>query len=366
MAAGGTGGHVIPAALIANELKLIDNNFTFLFLGVGRDIEKTILGPLGYPTKTITLSGLKNRGLAKAPKAIFQAFLGLIKSVDIIRKYRPGVCLATGGYLCGPVGLASLMAGVPLIIHEQNSRPGIANRYLGKIASLIMLGFPQARDFFPSNKVIVTGNPVGVQIAALKDIRRDYSQKPMTVLVLGGSQGARVLNNALPEALASLKKEGLDFKVIHQSGQSDLEKVKKAYQEGQVEARVGPFFHDMACLYKQSHLAVARAGALTVSELTCVKLPAILVPFAAAADDHQRINAESVVKEGGAKILSESEIESGKVASLLRELISSPEKLASMELASQSAAQSAASALRAMAELIDKFMKGGGKIVPQA
>jgi UDP-N-acetylglucosamine--N-acetylmuramyl-(pentapeptide) pyrophosphoryl-undecaprenol N-acetylglucosamine transferase len=238
-----------------------------------------------------------------------------------------------------PVGLAAWFLGVPLIIHEQNSRAGLSNKVLGRLAALVCLGFEKAAPAFPADRVVVTGNPVRPEITVLHKMERDFGRRPLTVLVTGGSQGARALNMAAAPALASLIRQGLAVNIIHQTGAADLAEVRRIYREAGVEADVAEFYQDMAALYSRADLVVGRAGAITLAELAAAGLPAVLVPLPTAADDHQAQNARFVEAAGAAVVLPQAVLTPDTLAEVLTGLLTAPERLAGLSRASASLAR---------------------------
>jgi UDP-N-acetylglucosamine--N-acetylmuramyl-(pentapeptide) pyrophosphoryl-undecaprenol N-acetylglucosamine transferase len=305
VAAGATGGHVMPALTMAGAIAEARPGSEFLFVGTGRPAEERILARAGHPRRILDVSGLKGRGLPGLVKGTWRALRALKTSADLVREFRPHLGLVTGGYVTGPVGLALKMASVPVVVHEQNSRPGLTNRLLGRIADLILVAFPEAASSFPAKRVVVAGNPVRPEIAALRGLKRDFAAKPATLLIMGGSQGSRRLNLAGTAMVASLLARGAALRVIHQSGAEMAGEVAEAYRRMGAEAEVAAFIDDMAGVYRRSHLAVCRAGALTVFELAAAGLPAVLVPLPTAADDHQTINARALERLGLARLVPE-------------------------------------------------------------
>lgn len=338
MAAGGTGGHLWPALSLALALKKMVPQAQFLFVGTGRPTEAKILDPEGFKRVTLPVSGLKGAGISGKLKASFQCLAGVRRALGIIRDFKPQLCFGAGGYVTVPVGLAAWLSRVPLVIHEQNSRAGLSNRILGKVAKLIMVGFEGAVAAFPPKRTLVTGNPVRPSIEALFEIERNF-ESPQTVLVTGGSQGASGLNEVVAPALAILHNFGLSFKVIHQAGSADVTKVRKIYSEAGLQAEVEEFFTDMPALYAQADLVIARAGAITLAELTAAGLPSILVPLPTAADDHQRLNALALEGAGAAVVLGQKGLNSEDLAVHLKDLLLSPKRLKDMSFSAKSMAR---------------------------
>jgi UDP-N-acetylglucosamine--N-acetylmuramyl-(pentapeptide) pyrophosphoryl-undecaprenol N-acetylglucosamine transferase len=228
--------------------------------------------------------------------------LSLFEAGKLICSFRPDLVFGVGGYVTGPVILAARLLGRKTAIHEQNSVPGLANRILGRIASRVFLSIPGSGQYFNPAKCLHSGNPVRRDILA---VRRLETESPV-LLVLGGSQGAHALNRLLPAAVACARDRlPGDFEVIHQSGVTDEAAVRQAYKKEGIRARVAAFFPDMAAVYRQAALVVARAGATTLAELAVLGQASILIPFPYAADDHQSKNAEYLVREGAARMFAE-------------------------------------------------------------
>lgn len=321
LAAGGTGGHLWPAISLARAIRKREPDSEFLFIGTGRPIEEKMLTPEGFRRQTIRTSGLKGQGLLGALKALYYCLTSLFEARSIIRNFKPDLCFGAGGYVTVPVGLAAKMCGVPLVIHEQNSRPGLSNKVLGKAAVKIMLGFAEAAPAFRGDKTVFTGNPVRREITDLLPSGRSRNEYPV-ISITGGSQGASGLNRLAVKALIKLKRAGsVFFKVYHQSGASDVGWITEAYKEAGLEAEVQDFYLDMASFYARSDLIVARAGALTIAELTVLGMPSILVPLPTAADDHQTVNARRLEEHGAAVVLPEKTASPDDLTAILEELL---------------------------------------------
>lgn len=355
IAAGGTGGHLWPALSLARSLQALRPRAEFLFVGAGRPMEAKIIDPAGFRRVTLESSGLKGRSLLAGAKALWQCLTATKKAVGLIREFRPHLVFGAGGYVTVPCGLAARLTGTPLVIHEQNSRPGLSNRVLGKLADKVLTGFREAGSGFPAHKTMFTGNPVRPEIAALHTLERDFHHSPLTVLVTGGSQGAAGVNRVAAPALAGLHRQGLSLAVVHQAGTADLEWVRSVYGEADCNAQVEDFFHDMASLYGQANLVISRAGAITLAELTAARLPSLLLPLPTAADDHQTVNARQLEAAGAGLRFSEKDLTPDQLAQSLRELIEDPDRLAAMSRAAGdlAALDAAGHMARICLELID-------------
>lgn len=322
--AGGTGGHVFPALACAREFKA--RGYAVHWLGTPRGIENELVPAAGLPLHLIDVSGLRGKGKLSLLKAPLQLLKALFQARRVVRELQPVCVLGMGGYVTGPGGLAARLAGVPLIIHEQNAVAGTANRSLVPFASRVCEAFPDT--FARSDKRRTTGNPVREELF-LETPRDSLSGRRVRLLVLGGSLGAEPLNKLLPEALAQVAAE-LRPEVFHQAGKQHDQITGERYRGVGVEAQVAPFIQDMARAYAWADLVVCRAGALTISELAAAGLPAFLVPLPHAIDDHQTRNADYLASEGAAVLLAQRSTDAATLAAQLNEVLMHPERLTEM------------------------------------
>lgn len=331
--AGGTGGHVIPALSLARALQAHDVDIEWL--GSPRGIENRLVPEAGIRLHTIAISGLRGNGAGGWFKAPLNLSRAVLQARQIIRSFKPHVVVGLGGFASGPGGLAAWLSRVPLVIHEQNAVAGLTNRVLSRLATHTYAAFYEA---FGSRGEVI-GNPVRDDIAALGEQARDtatMSARPLRLLVVGGSLGAVALNERLPPALAALAPEQQP-EVRHQAGKERDESTAALYAEHAIPAEVSSFIDDMAAAYEWADLVVCRAGALTVAELAAAAKPALLVPFPFAVDDHQRANAEVLVKAGAAVCVVQSELTPERLTHYLNELLA-PERLADMASKARQAA----------------------------
>lgn len=331
--AGGTGGHVFPALSLAKALQAQQVNVEWL--GSPRGIENHLVPEAGIPLHTIAISGLRGNGMAGWLKAPLNLSRAILQARAIIRHFRPQLVVGLGGFASGPGGLAAWLSGVPLVIHEQNAVAGLTNRVLSRLAKRTYAAFPEA---FGARAEVI-GNPVRDDIAALGSTPRDaetLSIRPLRLLVVGGSLGAVALNERLAPALATLPVEQRP-QVRHQAGKDRDEITAENYQQHGVSAEVISFIDDMAAAYEWADLVVCRSGALTVAELAAAAKPALLVPFPFAVDDHQRVNAQVLVKAGAAKCVIQSELTEERLSEFLNELLV-PNTLAAMAAKARQAA----------------------------
>ena len=314
MMAGGTGGHIFPALAVAKVLRA--RGVPVVWLGADGAMETRLVPQHGIELDTLAITGLRGKGklaLLGAPVRVLRA----IRAAGfVLRRRAPRAVVSFGGFASGPGGVAARLMGTPLLVHEQNRAAGFTNRMLAKVARRIMAGFPGA---FPGREEVV-GNPVREEIASIAPPAERLAGRngPLRLLVLGGSQGARALNMALPRALATLRADNVE--VRHQCGEKLRDEAAKAYADAGVAASVEAFITDMAAAYAWADLVVCRAGASTLAELCAVGVGSVLVPFPQAVDDHQTRNAEYLVERGAALLLKQDDALADALATTLRRL----------------------------------------------
>lgn len=332
--AGGTGGHVFPALAVAECLR--SRGVPVVWLGTRRGLEARLVPAAGIPIEWLEVTGLRGHGWKRRLMAPFMLLRALWQSLAVLRRIRPRAVLGMGGFVSGPGGVAARLLRIPLVIHEQNALAGMTNRWLARwFATRVLAGFP---DTFPQAEVV--GNPVRPAIAGLADPAERFAGRNRVgrLLVLGGSQGARALNETLPTALALMPAEQRP-QVWHQSGAEGEAMTREGYSTVGLKARVEPFIEDMALAYGWADLVVCRAGALTVAELAAAGLGAVLVPYPYAVDDHQTANARFLVDAGAALLLPQPELSPERLADILSELCTDRERLLSMATAARSRAR---------------------------
>jgi UDP-N-acetylglucosamine--N-acetylmuramyl-(pentapeptide) pyrophosphoryl-undecaprenol N-acetylglucosamine transferase len=336
IAGGGTGGHIIPALAVAHELTT-HHDAEILFVGTSRGMEIRLVPAAGFNLRLIDVGPLNRVSLMTRLRTLFLLPKSLCDCKKLIREFQPDVVFGVGGYASGPAMGAALLMRVPAMAFEPNAIPGMANRLVGKRVQAAAVNFPSAIEWFQNAEV--TGIPVRPAFFKLAPPPLlDSPDGPKThLLIFGGSQGARIFNTQLPQTVAALLQAVPGLTVLHQAGQRQAEATEAAYKAtGADPARwqVEAFLDDMPARFAQAHLVLARSGASTVAELAAAAKPSLLIPFAAAADDHQKRNAEEMVKAGAALLVEESELdhEEGQklLVAKLTELLSSPLKLASM------------------------------------
>ena len=325
--AGGTGGHIFPALAVADRLKA--DGWRVVWLGTRNGMEANVIPQRGYPMEYIAFSGVRGKGflrLLMLPVTLLRAFW---QAARVLRRLKPDVVLGVGGYVTFPGGLMASLLNRPLAIHEQNSVAGLSNRALAVVADRILAGFPRAFDekiaspvaklLKPGTTVEWTGNPVRSEIVALSPPSQRFAERRdvLSILVVGGSLGAQVLNDVVPKALSQI---GIAQRphVIHQAGVKHLDALKAAYAGAAVQADIRPFIDDMAAAYRDCDLLVCRAGALTVAEICAAGIASVLVPFPHAVDDHQTFNARFLSDAGAAVLIPQTELTPTRLADLIK------------------------------------------------
>lgn len=318
--AGGTGGHVFPGLAVAKKMQAA--NIEVHWLGTPNGMESKLVFNANIFFHTITISGVRGKNFLQQLLAPFKLFFAILQAMRIIHKLKPDCVLGMGGFVSGPGGIASWLLRYPLVIHEQNAKAGMTNRWLAKVAKKVLEAFPNT--FSASDKVVTVGNPVRKEIMELGDpaIRFQGRQGPLRLLVLGGSLGAQAINDLMPEVL-----EGCDFEVVHQTGEKHFAVTKVLYDNKKITAaKVMPFIHNMAEAYGHADLVLCRAGALTISELCAAGVGAILVPFPFAVDDHQTTNGNFMAEKQAAILIQQKVLTKEKLKALLEDFNQHREK----------------------------------------
>ena len=332
IAGGGTGGHLFPGIALAEEIVTRHPKNDVVFVGTDRGLEARVVPQNGFVFEAIKSQGLKGMGPVKLLIGLLLLPVSFFSAIGLLRKYRPDVVVGVGGYSSGPVVLMAWLLRIPTAIQEQNALPGFTNKVLGKFVNAIFVSFEAAIQFFPQARAYPLGNPI--RRALLENFLRSKTKhERFTVLIFGGSLGARGINTRVVEALPFLKDLKDQLHVIHQTGKNDLETVKKGYADADFPADVREFIDDMAGAYLGADLVLCRAGATTLAELTVCKKASILVPFPHATDDHQAVNAKALVDAGAAIMFRESELTGEKLAAAIRGLKNDPARLQKMEKA---------------------------------
>jgi len=325
--AGGTGGHVFPALALARLLR--EQSTDVIWLGTERGLESRIIPAEGIPIEKLSIGGLRGKGALTWLAAPFRLSRALWQALAVMRRHQPSVVVGLGGFVTGPGGVAAWLTRCPLVIHEQNAVAGFTNRCLAHLARQVLEAFPGSFGHDVHARAI--SNPVRRDISAVPPPAERFAGRtgPIRILVIGGSQGAARLNAVVPFALKRLA-GSLAFDVRHQAGERWLEAGRASYAQAGVRADVRPFIEDMSEAYAWADLVICRAGALTISELAAAGVAAVLVPFPNAVDDHQAYNAQYLVREGAAVLISDRELTAERLASELQRLCAGRGKLLAM------------------------------------
>lgn len=314
--AGGTGGHVFPALAVADELR--QRGIPVAWLGTRRGIEADVVPNAGIDISFIDVAGLRGKGLLGWIIAPVKLLHALWQGISVMRRQKPSVVLGMGGFVTGPGGIAAWLLRRPLVIHEQNAIAGLTNKLLVPFAAKVLEAFPGT---IVSNKTVHTGNPVRATIGEQprEKISGTPPERKIHLLVVGGSLGAKALNEVVPGALAKLDEQQRP-EVWHQTGKKNIEETRSLYEAQAVAAKVEPFIDDMAAAYAWADLVLCRAGALTIAELAIAGAPSILVPYPYAVDDHQTSNAQYLVQHGAAVLVQQNELTVSRLLELLTQL----------------------------------------------
>lgn len=338
MMAGGTGGHVYPALAVANILR--DRGANVHWVGTSQGLEARVVPNANLPLHSLSVQGVRGKGLLQKLRAVFALVIALKQAIGLLRELQPDCVVGMGGYASAPAGLAARLLGKPLVIHEQNAVAGTTNRLLAPFAQRVLCAFDGA---FAKRDAQIVGNPVRADLLERgAGVKYHYrAQRALRVLVVGGSLGAQVLNDTLPEALRRVQAESENgVEVRHQTGAAMEQQVRDAYAHAGINhAQVQAFVEDMAAAYEWADIVVCRAGALTVSELAIMGRPSVLVPLPHAIDDHQKLNAQELASVGASILLEQAYLSGESLASELLSLIASPEKLSDMASAARLAAR---------------------------
>jgi UDP-N-acetylglucosamine--N-acetylmuramyl-(pentapeptide) pyrophosphoryl-undecaprenol N-acetylglucosamine transferase len=308
---GGTGGHIFPAIAIANELKERLNNAEIQFVGAKGKMEMEKVPMAGYEITGLNISGIQRKLTFKNLSFPFKVISSYLRSLSIIRKFKPDICIGTGGYASAPLLFAASGKKIPTLIHEQNAFPGITNKLLSKKASVVCVSYPGMEKYFPKDKIVVTGNPIRKQILN-NDVTQEEARKffnidknKPTLLIIGGSQGAKKINDAVAQNIESIL--ALGIQIIWQTGEISFESLKSSLPERN-EISLHKFIQKMEMAYSACDFIISRAGAIAIAEIISSSKPAIFVPLPSAAEDHQTKNAMSLVDGNAGLIVKESEI----------------------------------------------------------
>ncbi len=326
IAGGGTGGHLFPGIAVADAARRRDSGTAILFVGSARGIEARVVPGSGFELELLPGAPLRGRGIAGKVGALGTLGAGIMRARAVVRRFRPDVVVGLGGYASAPAVVAGRLAGVPIVLLEQNAKPGMTTRLLGRFADRVCVSFPDTVTGFAPGRAVVTGNPV--RTFPTRAAASAESKAGVTIAIVGGSAGAHRLNDAGPALHAALA-DVPNLRIIHQTGLAEEAAVRSAYA-GAPNVDVRAFITDMGEVYATADLIVCRAGATTIAELAAQGLPAIFVPYPHAADDHQRANAEALVRGGAARVVLDHQATGGKLAEEIRDLLARPDQLVEM------------------------------------
>lgn len=343
IAGGGTGGHINPGVAIAKKIKEKNSDANILFIGTEKGLEKKMVPKEGFKIKFITVEGLNKKVSVNTLKSALVGFKGYLQANKIIKEFKPDIVIGTGGYVCGPVVLSAYLKGIPTVIHEQNAFPGVTNKILSKFATKIAISFKESEKYFPKNKVFFTGNPVKDQIINLnreksREVWGVDRDKPI-VFVVGGSRGAKNINNAIADMIPRFNEENVQL--IFVTGENQYEETMKKLEKNKVNIKnmkgikILPFIFNMHDALGACDLIVSRAGATTLSEITAVGIPSILIPSPFVANNHQEYNAIALEENGAAILIKENQLKDNVLSEQIFNIIKNKEALQSMALNSK-------------------------------
>ncbi|MBP2651455.1 MAG: murG [Firmicutes bacterium] len=365
---GGTGGHIYPAVTIAKAIQALAADSEILFVGTKLGMEADIV-----PKEGFNFAGIESRGFERhlsldTVRTVFTTMKGLGQSIGVVRRFKPDIVIGTGGYVCGPVLLAASLMGIPTMIQEQNVIPGVTNKILSRFVKKVAVGYPEAAKFFgkQQDKVVVTGNPVRPDVISanrnggIKEL--GLADDKLTILVAGGSRGARAINKAMVEVYRSLAGRK-DIQVLHATGQSEYNNMVGFLEEAGIDVdkagniSVVPYLYNMPQALAVADVAVFRAGAVGLAELTVRGIPAVLIPYPYAAENHQEFNARVLESHGAAIVIKDSELTGGRLAEVLDKLVNDRARLGEMSALSRQMGQpeAAATIARLAAKLADSL-----------
>jgi UDP-N-acetylglucosamine--N-acetylmuramyl-(pentapeptide) pyrophosphoryl-undecaprenol N-acetylglucosamine transferase len=353
IAAGGTGGHIYPGIAVANEVLRRHPDSEVRFVGTARGLESKLVPNAGFQLSLIEISGLKNVGIAAQLRGLVILPKSMLAARRLLKEFRPDIVIGAGGYVSGPVLMMAGMMKLPTLIMDSNALPGWTNRRLARFVDKAAVSFTEALAFFPG-KGVLTGNPVRREFFEIKARPRNPGE--FSILVFGGSQGARAINEAMMAALPKLDEVRSLIRITHQTGEADFERVSHTYQDAGwgEQARVTKYIDDMVAEFAKVDLVICRAGATTTAELIAAGKAALMIPFPLAADDHQRKNAEAMESKGAAKMILQADLSGDRLARELESLARDGETITAMEQAARSLSHGDAAA--AVVDLIQDLV----------
>lgn len=358
---GGTGGHIYPALAFINYVKEINRSAEFLYIGAQRGLENKILPQTDIPFKALEIQGFKRKLTMDNFKTI-QLFLKSVKEAkQLLKEFKPDVVIGTGGYVSGAVMYAAAKLKIPTIIHEQNSVPGMTNKFLSRYVDRIGISFENSASYFPENKTRLVGNPRAQEVSGIKksNILAQYHLDPKkkTVLIFAGSQGAKKINDAIIKALPTFAKK--DYQILYSSGEAYYEELEESIgmtKDAFVNISIQPYINQMAEVMANCDLMIGRAGASSIAELTSLGLPAILIPSPYVTNDHQTKNAQSLVEVGAVKMIADAELTETNLVATVDEIMNQP--ALHQQMAQASKTQGIPDAASRLYALVQEIVKG--------
>ncbi|MBO0467715.1 undecaprenyldiphospho-muramoylpentapeptide beta-N-acetylglucosaminyltransferase [Enterococcus plantarum] len=337
---GGTGGHIYPALAFVNYMKQINPDTEFMYVGTQIGLESKIVPKYNIPFETIRIQGFRRSLSPQNIKTVYLFLNSIGKAKKIIKEFQPDVVIGTGGYVSGSVVYAAKQLNIPTIIHEQNSIPGMTNKFLSKYATKVAICFPDVAEYFPKDKVVLTGNPRAQEVVMIEktDVLKEYGLDPnkKTVVIFGGSRGALKINQAFIEAFSLFEQR--EYQVLYASGEryyKELQETLKLSEKKLTNISIQPYIDKMAEVLAAADLMVGRAGATSIAEFTALGLPAILVPSPYVTNDHQTKNAQSLVKSGAVEMIADKELTGSNLATTIDEILLNESRHQSMAKASK-------------------------------
>lgn len=336
---GGTGGHIYPALALINEIKKHHSNVEFLYIGTEKGLENDIVKRAGIPFKAVEITGFKRKLSFENVKTVTRFLKGVQLSKKYLKEFKPDVVIGTGGYVCGPVVYAASKLKIPSVIHEQNSLPGITNKFLARYVDKVAICFEEAKKYFPEHKVVLTGNPRASEVLG-QDAKKGRQslglmENVKTVLIFGGSRGAKAINEAVLQMMPSLKNQS--YQIVYVTGEVHYSKIMEEMKSLKDSSSViiKPFLHNMPEVLSSVDLIVSRAGATSLAEITALGIPSILIPSPYVTANHQVENAKSLSDHDAAILLREQDLNGESLLSYIEEIILDDQKLIDMKLASK-------------------------------
>lgn len=340
---GGTGGHIYPALAVAREVQQMEPDSELLYIGSNRGLERELVAKEQIPFEAIEISGFRRSLSLENVKTILRFLRGVRRSKQLLRSFRPDVVVGTGGFVCGPVVYAAVKLGIPTILHEQNVIPGLTNSFLSRYADVIAISFPSSEDNFPkARRVLYTGNPRASEVVAA-DARRgreslgmQLTDREKLVVIVGGSRGAKALNDVMVELMPHISAEGEGLRFLMVTGEPYYEnttaRIAELAPELSERVRIVPYIHNMPEVMAAASIIVGRAGASSIAEITALGLPSILVPSPNVTNNHQEANARWLEREGAAKVILERELSGHKLFAAIRKIADDPVRFEHMSL----------------------------------